>query len=433
MKNKTVNLAILTRHKVPKGNYIRRAGRDGTSRGGGAREHARGEGCRRGFDEAGEGAQEGGRGPDGRVGTNVEDTLKVASPARFLGWTVEDGVLECVGGTLAAGACVGGVAVPGGVGPEVATPRSHLVDASRGELVKAHEGVRLKGGGVWVSGVVRSGLLPFFHEEVSALELELGVGAAQGGLGIVLGEQVLGGNWKGTEAVRAQEEQHGVWEGVEGEVGPVLRRRSCLESREGEGATRVPHAQDPVVRRVAVKRRGLQGGWEPCRRRVDFRGVPHDSKVRKAPFIGEEKPEGRKAGLDGQDVRWGRHEAIGSPSLDLVPEHGELPDHVGGRHEDVRSIAEDGEEEGGGEPMAEERWEANPRGGESLNRHEGRRGFGEPLDEMGGGGDRGGEPVTQPSDLLLGCKDRPIEVDRRNGDGVPVPGGAPMDEFRLGD
>jgi len=163
-----------------------------------------------------------------------------------------------------------------------------------------------------------------------------------------------------------------------------------------------------------VKRRGLQGGWEPCRRRVDFRGGAHDSEVRKGPFIGEEKPEWRKAGLDGQDVRWGRHEAIGRPSLDLVPEHGELPDHVGGRHEDVRSIAEDGEEEGGGQPMAEERWEANPRGGESLNHHEGRLGFGEPLDEMAGGGDRGGEPVTQPSDLLLGCEDRPIEVDRRN-------------------
>jgi len=248
MKNKTINLAILKQHKVPKGNHIRRAGRAGTSRGGGARIHARGECCGSGFDEVGEGAQEGGRGPDARVGTNVEDSLKVVSPARFLGWTVDDGVLECLGGTLAAGACVGGVAVPGGVGAEVALPRSHLVDASRGELVKAHERVRLKGVVVGVSGVVRSGLLPFLHEEVSALELELGVGAARGGLRIVLGEEVLGGNWKETKPVRAQEEQHGVWEGVEGEVGPVLRRRSCLEPREGEAATRVSRAQDPVVR-----------------------------------------------------------------------------------------------------------------------------------------------------------------------------------------
>jgi len=33
---------------------------------------------------------------------------------------------------------------------------------------------------------------------------------------------VLGGDWKGVKAIGAQEEQHGVREGVEGEVGPVL-------------------------------------------------------------------------------------------------------------------------------------------------------------------------------------------------------------------
>jgi len=48
---------------------------------------------------------------------------------------VEDGVLECLGGTLAAGAGGGDLAVPGGVGTDVALPRSHLREASRGELV----------------------------------------------------------------------------------------------------------------------------------------------------------------------------------------------------------------------------------------------------------------------------------------------------------
>jgi len=38
----------------------------------------------------------------------------------------------------------------------------------------------------------------------------------------VIDEQVLGGDREWTEPVRAQEKQHGVWEGVEGEVGPVL-------------------------------------------------------------------------------------------------------------------------------------------------------------------------------------------------------------------
>jgi len=44
----------------------------------------------------------------------------------------------------------------------------------------------------------------------------------------VIDKQMLGVNREGMEPVRAQEEQHGVWEGVEGEVGPILRRRSRL-------------------------------------------------------------------------------------------------------------------------------------------------------------------------------------------------------------
>ena len=41
-------------------------------------------------------------------------------------------------------------------------------------------------------------------------------------------EKVLGGDREGAEPVGAQEKHHGVWEGVEREVGPVLRGRSCL-------------------------------------------------------------------------------------------------------------------------------------------------------------------------------------------------------------
>ena len=102
-----------------------------------------------------------------------------------------------------------------------------------------------------------------------------------------------------------------------------------------------------------------------------------------AAFVFEEEPEGREAGLDGQDVDGGTHEAVGGPPLNLVPKGGELPSHMDGGREGVRAIAQDGEEEGGGQSMAEERREADPRGGESLDRYETCLGFGKSLDEMG--------------------------------------------------
>ena len=64
-----------------------------------------------------------------------------------------------------------------------------------------------------------------------------------------------------------------------------------MEPREGEVASRVPRAQDPVVRRVEVKGRSLQGEWELCGRRFDLRGGAHDSKVRQALLVREEEPE----------------------------------------------------------------------------------------------------------------------------------------------
>jgi len=93
--------------------------------------------------------------------------------------------------------------------------------------------VRLERGAVRVPGHVWQGLVPFFHEEVFAFELELGVAAAWRGLRVELAEQVLGGNWEGTKPIGAQEEQYGVREGVQGEVGPVLRGGSRLDPWEG--------------------------------------------------------------------------------------------------------------------------------------------------------------------------------------------------------
>jgi len=58
---------------------------------------------------------------------------------------------------------------------------------------------------------------------------------------------VLGGDREGTESVRAQEKQYGVWEGVEGQVGSILRGRSWLDPGEGKAAALIPRAQGPVV------------------------------------------------------------------------------------------------------------------------------------------------------------------------------------------
>jgi len=44
---------------------------------------------------------------------------------------------------------------------------------------------------------------------------------------------VLGGDWEGAKPIEAQEEQHGVQECVQGEVGPVLRGGPRLDPREG--------------------------------------------------------------------------------------------------------------------------------------------------------------------------------------------------------
>ena len=168
----------------------------------------------------------------------------MAGPGRLLGRAAEYGVLERLGGGQTTGARGGGIAVPGGVGAEVTPPRSHLVEAARGELVEAHERVGLQRGAERVPGRVWSGLVPFIHEEVFAFELELRVGAARGGHRVEVAEEVLGGDREGIQPILAQEEQHRVGEGVKGEVGegvkgevgPVFGGRSGLGPREGQAA-----------------------------------------------------------------------------------------------------------------------------------------------------------------------------------------------------
>jgi len=88
-------------------------------------------------------------------------------------------VLEGLRGFGAAGAGGGAIVIPGGVCAKVALARPHLVEATRVELGKAHEGVGFQRGAVFVSGGVRRNQFPFFHETVPTQKLELGVGAAR--------------------------------------------------------------------------------------------------------------------------------------------------------------------------------------------------------------------------------------------------------------
>ena len=117
-------------------------------------------------------------------------------------------MLERLRGGQTVGARGGEVAIPGGVGAEVTLPRSHLVEAAHGKLVEAHERVGLQRGAERVPGRVRSGLVPFIHEEVLALKLKLRVGAARGGLRIQVTKEVLRGDREGVKPVLAQKEQH---------------------------------------------------------------------------------------------------------------------------------------------------------------------------------------------------------------------------------
>jgi len=145
-------------------------------------------------------------------------------------------VLERLGGGQATGAPGGDIVVPGGMGSEVALPRSHLVEAASGEFVEAHERVGLQRGPERVPSRVWSGLVPFFHEEVLAFKLELLVGAARRGLRTEVTKEVLGDHREGIKPVLAQKEHHRVGEGVHVEVGSVLGGWSRLGPREGQAA-----------------------------------------------------------------------------------------------------------------------------------------------------------------------------------------------------
>ena len=127
---------------------------------------------------------------------------------------------------------------------------------------------------------------------------------------------------------------------------------------------------------MAMKGRSLHREGKPRGCRVDLRGGAKYPKIIQSAFVCQEELKRWEAGLDGQHVSGGAHKAIGRPSLDLVPEHGEFPGHMDRGQKGLRAIAEDGKEEGGGEPMPEEGGKADPRRGDSFDRQEGGLSFG---------------------------------------------------------
>jgi len=70
--------------------------------------------------------------------------------------------------------------------------------------------------------------------------------------GVGLAQHVLGSDKEGGAAVRAEEEEHRMGEGVQWEVSPVLGQGSWLTPFEGQSGARVSSAEGPVVGGVAV-------------------------------------------------------------------------------------------------------------------------------------------------------------------------------------
>ena len=83
--------------------------------------------------------------------------------------------------------------------------------------------------------------------------------------------------------------------------------------------------------------------------------------------------------------------------------------------------------------MAEVRRETLAGGGETFDGIEGTLCERQPAGEVGIGGQGGGEPVPQPSDLLLAGEIQVVESDARAGRRGTLLGRATVDKFGLGD
>jgi len=151
--------------------------------------------------------------------------------------------------------------------------------------------------------------------------------------------------------------------------------------------------------------------------------------------MGKRDRQRRQACLGGEDRVWRGQETVRNPTLDLSPMDFHLGQKALGGDEKVRTIGEDGEEEGESEAMTKVGGSPRTIGGPASNCSKGRLGEGETTGEVGRRGEVGDEPVPKPSELRRGMKELAIKSHRRRPAGrgrVPLHRGPPVYELTLG-
>jgi len=127
-------------------------------------------------------------------------------------------------------------------------------------------------------------------------------------------------------------------------------------------------------------------------------------------------------------------ETVRNPGLDQSPVDLHLGEEAFGGDEKVRPIGEDRKEEGESEVGTEVGGDPRCTGEEAPNRSKGCLGKGELAGKVGGRGEVGDKPVTEPSELRGWVEEMAIKGHQRRpacGGGVPLHGGSPVSELRF--
>ena len=171
----------------------------------------------------------------------------------------------------------------------------------------------------------------------------------------------------------------------EGSFGGVeLDQQAAVAVWRSEGGTVGHRFMKPGSDRVDFGRRG--DGPEGCHTLTVF----------------NQEGEGRQAGFDGEDRDGSRRKTIRDPSLDPSSEGVEFVLHLQEGSEEVCTIQEHRGDERGGQAVTEVGGKSFPRWRQIFDSFEGTLGKGEPPREMWISRERGGEPIAEPPDLLLG-------------------------------
>ena len=77
---------------------------------------------------------------------------------------------------------------------------------------------------------------------------------------------------------------------------------------------------------------------EPCSNRINEEGGTGHSKCRNFAFVGEERVQGGKAGLTGEDTDRSEKKAICDPSKNPIPKDCDFAEDGGVGHQEVSTI-----------------------------------------------------------------------------------------------